>query len=492
MAIDPPRSTGRSAPSGVWTGGPTVDEEFAPPAAVAPLKPGAVRRARFLAQVVSLVCDFGAATAIAYTLVLLEGGAVTRYAGVPVHILAAGLFVAVAWVGGAYVPKLIASGHGVLRGVFVAAIAGLGLCGWLTGANLGPTLGTILFLSLAALLVREGCARLFGTHALAERVIILGVEELSAAMARSLPGVVGPTHHVLGFVDDRTDPRRYPRGTGAVLGRIADASQIARQYQADVVVVGIAGALRPAITEALSQCIEEGMDIVRVADFYTGCFQKVPVEHISDASTLYGLQPERSAAFELAKRAIDVVCGLAGVLSAVLMAPAVLIVNRLWSPGPLFYRQMRVGQHGHCFRLVKFRTMVLNAEEAGVRWSSQNDERVTAVGRFLRKTHLDELPQCWNVLRGDMSMVGPRPERPEFCSRLEKEIPHFPLRHLVKPGITGLATVRNGYANTLRESLWKTEYDLYYVKHRSIWLDLWLMLETLLVCFVGRRPQRVE
>jgi len=482
MAIDPPRSTGRSAPSGVWTGGPTVDEEFAPPAAVAPLKPGAVRRARFLAQVVSLVCDFGAATAIAYTLVLLEGGAVTRYAGVPVHILAAGLFVAVAWVGGAYVPKLIASGHGVLRGVFVAAIAGLGLCGWLTGANLGPTLGTILFLSLAALLVREGCARLFGTHALAERVIILGVEELSAAMARSLPGVVGPTHHVLGFVDDRTDPRRYPRGTGAVLGRIADASQIARQYQADVVVVGIAGALRPAITEALSQCIEEGMDIVRVADFYTGCFQKVPVEHISDASTLYGLQPERSAAFELAKRAIDVVCGLAGVLSAVLMAPAVLIVNRLWSPGPLFYRQERVGQRGKPYWMIKFRSMVPDAErDTGAVWACEGDKRISWIGRALRKSRLDELPQVLNVLRGEMSIIGPRPERPEFVEQLARELPFYRARHALRPGITGWAQVQFDYGNSLQDALVKLEYDLFYIKHASLLLDLRILLRTVSV-----------
>ncbi len=473
-------------------GGHAHDEELAPAAAVAPLRPGAVRRARFLAQAISLCCDFGAAAAIAYALVLLEGSTVPRYGGIPVHLLAAGVFVGFAWLGRAYEARLIASGYGVLRGVLVAAAASLGLCGWLIGAGLGSSIGMILFLSLAALLVREACARLLGAHALADRVIILGIEELSAAMARTLPGVVGPTHHVIGFIDDRTDPRRYPRGTGAVLGRIADASRIAREYQADVVVVGIAGALRPAITEALSQCIEEGMDIVRIADFYTGCFQKVPVGQISDASTLYGLQPERSAAYELTKRGVDVVCGFAGVVITALMAPLVWIANRIASPGPLFYRQMRVGQHGQCFRLVKFRTMVLNAEEAGARWSSQNDERVTPVGRFLRKTHLDELPQCWNVLRGDMSMVGPRPERPEFCSRLEKEIPHFSLRHLVKPGITGLATVRNGYANTLRESLWKTEYDLYYVKHRSIWLDLWLMLETFLVCFVGRRPQRVK
>jgi len=454
---------------------------------------GAIRRARILTGLVALAADTAGSLGGFYLLSTAAVGVpYVSIAGVPPFLTATAAFVAIAAVGHAYDPRWIATGHGTLRGLFIAALAGGTLACLLTGAGIASAALIVFALSLMAVLVREACARVVGPHVLAERVVVVGIGEVSASVAGTLAGVGGPTYSVLGFLDDRTDPRRYPRGVGRLLGRIEDAPGVALKQQADLVVVGIPGALRPGITEALTACAEVGVGVVRVGEFYAGCFQRIPVEHMKESWVTYSLRPSPSLAERAAKRGMDIALALVALLATALVAPAIWLANRFFSPGPLFYWQTRLGENGQEFRIVKFRTMVRDAEARGALWASGNDARVTAVGRFLRKTHLDELPQAWNVFRGEMSMVGPRPERPEFVARLEREIPHYGLRHLVKPGLTGLATVRNGYASSLKESLWKTEYDLYYIKHGSIWLDVWLLLETVLVCAVGRRPQRTS
>jgi lipopolysaccharide/colanic/teichoic acid biosynthesis glycosyltransferase len=179
------------------------------------------------------------------------------------------------------------------------------------------------------------------------------------------------------------------------------------------------------------------------------------------------------------KRLMDLVAGVAGLAVLGLVTPLVALANAIWSPGPLFYRQSRVGMAGRAFELVKFRSMVTEAEEGnGAVWATQNDVRVTPVGRFLRKLRLDELPQVWNVLRGEMSLVGPRPERPEFVERLVRDVPFYQARHAVRPGITGWAQVRYRYGSSVEESLVKLQYDLYYIKHQSAYLELSILAKT--------------
>jgi lipopolysaccharide/colanic/teichoic acid biosynthesis glycosyltransferase len=163
-----------------------------------------------------------------------------------------------------------------------------------------------------------------------------------------------------------------------------------------------------------------------------------------------------------------------------LLCPIVAAANRLWSPGPLFYRQTRVGRGGKLFRVNKFRTMVPDAEkDGGAVWTTENDCRVTRIGRWLRATRLDELPQCWNVLRGEMSIVGPRPERPEFIEDLTQKIPFYRSRLAVKPGITGWAQVKYRYGASVEDALVKLQYDLFYIKHQSISLDVQVLFETI-------------
>jgi lipopolysaccharide/colanic/teichoic acid biosynthesis glycosyltransferase len=181
-----------------------------------------------------------------------------------------------------------------------------------------------------------------------------------------------------------------------------------------------------------------------------------------------------------AKRAADVLGALLGLGLLALLIPPLLIANRLFSPGPLFYRQPRVGQGGRLFTCLKFRSMTPDAEkETGAVWATKADQRVTPVGRILRSTRLDELPQCFNVLAGEMSLIGPRPERPEFVETLAQTLPFYRARHAVRPGITGWAQVRQPYANTQEDARIKLEYDLFYVTHRGFWLDLSITFKTL-------------
>jgi exopolysaccharide biosynthesis polyprenyl glycosylphosphotransferase len=189
----------------------------------------------------------------------------------------------------------------------------------------------------------------------------------------------------------------------------------------------------------------------------------------------------------MARRFISTVVSLAGLLLVLPLLPLMALAVKLTSPGPVLYRQKRVGRYGVLFDCYKFRTMRADAEaEAGPTWAGDDDPRTTLVGRVLRRTRLDEIPQLWNVLRGDMGFVGPRPERPEFVEWLSREIPYYHLRHIIRPGLTGWAQVRYQYGASLEESKEKLRYDLYYIKNISLSLDLLIVLHTVKIVLLGR------
>jgi len=181
----------------------------------------------------------------------------------------------------------------------------------------------------------------------------------------------------------------------------------------------------------------------------------------------------------LVKRAMDVVLAGLGLILLGLATPFIALAVYLDSPGPIFYTQARVGKGGRIFRAYKFRSMVPNAELGQAVWAERADSRVTRVGRILRKTHVDEFPQFVNILRGEMSAVGPRPERPEFVEELTREIPFYRVRHAVKPGMAGWGLVKQGYGASREDALLKLQYDLYYIKHQSLWLDIIILLKTI-------------
>jgi sugar transferase (PEP-CTERM system associated) len=214
---------------------------------------------------------------------------------------------------------------------------------------------------------------------------------------------------------------------------------------------------------------------------------KIEVDELSPSWLIFSEGFRLDPSFLMARRFISVVVSLAGLLLVLPLLPLMALAVKLTSPGPILYRQKRVGRYGVLFDCYKFRTMRADAEaKAGPTWADDDDPRTTLVGRVLRRTRLDEIPQLWNVLRGDMGFVGPRPERPEFVEWLSREIPYYHLRHIIRPGLTGWAQVRYQYGASLEESKEKLRYDLYYIKNISLSLDLLIVLHTIKIVLLGR------
>jgi exopolysaccharide biosynthesis polyprenyl glycosylphosphotransferase len=216
---------------------------------------------------------------------------------------------------------------------------------------------------------------------------------------------------------------------------------------------------------------------------------KLPLEGLNPSTLIFTQGFNVKASQQIVRRIISILVSFIGLAIIAPFFPFIILAVRLSSPGPIFYKQIRVGLRGRNFHVIKFRTMRQDAETKGAVWATKNDPRITSLGRFMRKTRLDEIPQLWNVLRGEMGFVGPRPERPEFVQWLTSEIPYYELRHMIRPGITGWAQVRFQYGASLEETKQKLEYDLYYVKHLSVGLDLLIMFETIKTIILRRGAQ---
>ena len=237
------------------------------------------------------------------------------------------------------------------------------------------------------------------------------------------------------------------------------------------------------LTKGLYQCLPLKINFMDLARAYEILLHKIPIDFVSQTWFLENLSEGEKKIYDKLKRFFDVVLGalIIGVTSPLWLIFAILI--KLEDKGPVFYKQKRVGKDRREFWLWKFRSMKVGAEKGKAVWAEREDPRVTKVGRFLRKTHLDELPQMLNVLKGDISLVGPRPERPEFVKKLEKEIPHYHLRHIIRPGFTGWAQIKFRYGRSLTDAHEKFQYDLYYIKNRSPLIDLGILLKTLQLLF---------
>ncbi|MEG3438739.1 sugar transferase [Pannus brasiliensis CCIBt3594] len=231
-----------------------------------------------------------------------------------------------------------------------------------------------------------------------------------------------------------------------------------------------------------------GVYIYKPAEFYEEFFQKIPPKLIQDDWFAFtsGFALFHNRINVKIKRLFDIVVSSFLCLLISPIAAITALAIKLDSPGPVFYSQIRTGLNGQKFKVHKFRSMRQDAEKSGARWASTTDSRITRVGKFIRLTRVDELPQFWNVLKGEMSLIGPRPERPEFDSELRQEIPYYDIRYLVKPGITGWAQVRYPYGASVEDAYQKVAYDLYYIKHYSLLLDVAIVLKTIRVIFLGK------
>jgi len=321
----------------------------------------------------------------------------------------------------------------------------------------------------------------FALSAFQRRAIVVGAGWAGRTIVKTLADFAPLHYEVIGFVDD--DPAKNQKTIQGVpvLGPTSDLIDLAQRTATTDVVLAINQDLQGEVLASLLTCYELGLQVSTMSDMYERLSDRVPVEHIGDNWFVVLPLENRSqnVAYRLIKRGLDLAISLTGLLIFGLLLPVLAIVIKVDSPGPVFYRQKRVGRAGRDFELLKLRSMVVDAEQDGqARWAEQYDKRVTRVGLFLRRTRLDELPQLLNVLHGEMSLVGPRPERPEFVIDLQQEIPFYRTRLTVKPGLTGWAQVNYDYGRSVTDALEKLRYDLYYIKHQSIQLDLVILLKT--------------
>lgn len=319
-----------------------------------------------------------------------------------------------------------------------------------------------------------------------ERVLIVGTSTAGISLAREICGQPGLGIKVVGFLDEKGENIGRSLVNPGVIGAVRDVEAITAALKVDRAVLALAERRGRTPGSELLRLKFAGVAVEDVHTVYEQVTGRIPVEHLSPSWLILSDGFRKSPFLVASKRVLDALVSLAVL---VLSLPLLLIIAlAIWleSGAPILFRQERVGLGGRTFEILKFRSMVRGAEASGPAWSRPGDARVTRVGRFLRPYRLDELPQLLNVFRGDMSLVGPRPEQPHFCAMLEPQVPFYGLRHVVRPGITGWAQIKYQYGASVEESQRKLEYDLFYIKHLSVLLDLAILLETIKVMFWSR------
>ena len=312
-----------------------------------------------------------------------------------------------------------------------------------------------------------------------ERLLLVGTSEAAVNLARELFERHDLGVDIVGFIDP--DPARIgaPILNPGVIGTIEDIPAIVRARAVERVVVSLSDARGKLPMDKLLEMKLDGVTFDHLPSVYEQYTGKIAVDNLRPSWLIFSEGFRKSRIQRVVKRLTDVVCAAVGLVLALPIMTVTAIAVKMTSRGPIFYHQPRVGLRGHVFTVHKFRSMRDDAEkETGAVWATANDNRVTSIGRFLRRTRLDELPQLWNVLRGDMSLVGPRPERPEFVHSLTRQIPFYGQRHTVRPGLTGWAQVRYTYGASSEDALEKLQYDLFYIKHMSFALDLFVLAKT--------------
>ena len=320
-----------------------------------------------------------------------------------------------------------------------------------------------------------------------ERLLLVGTSKVAVELARELYERVDLGADIVGFIDP--DPARVgaPVINPGVVGTIEDIPMLVRAMSVDRVVVSLADARGTLPMDKLLEMRLDGVAFDHLATVYEEYTGKIAVENLRPSWFIFSAGFRKGRLLQTGKRLLDIAIAGIGLLLALPIMIGVAIAVRLDSAGPILYRQLRVGQHGRLFNLFKFRSMREDAEaKTGAVWATEGDPRITRVGRFLRHARLDEIPQLWNVLRGDMSIVGPRPERPEFVESLAREIPFYGQRHTVKPGLTGWAQVSYTYGGSVDGTMEKLQYDLFYIKNLSLPLDLFVMFCTAKIVLLGR------
>lgn len=336
-------------------------------------------------------------------------------------------------------------------------------------------------LALAIFLLCGTGIRLFAwwaIHRVRRGLLVVGPRSLYDSFAEAQRNGALHEYRLIGYCSARNEPDALERDS-VHLGCVDEqVDHLARQRVTDIV-VGKSATRDPAMMDWMVACLRQGCRVTNEATFYETAAGEVLVDEITPQWFLFADLKVHCDQQATLKRVVDVAIAVIGLIVTAPLWPVIALAIKLCDRGPVFYSQERVGQNGRIFRLFKFRTMRVDAENGRSVWSSPNDPRVTTIGRFLRRTRMDELPQLFNVLIGQMSIVGPRPERPDFVRDLCEKLPYYAERHLVKPGITGWAQISYRYGSSVADARRKLQFDLYYLKRMCFELDMMILFRTL-------------
>jgi sugar transferase (PEP-CTERM system associated) len=374
----------------------------------------------------------------------------------------------------------------LLQAAGAAAIVLAAICLALPSAILDPgvfltALGVFV---LAVLTWRLAFNRLSRDPHLKERVLIVGTGHTARMLARQIGRQQNFAYRLVGFVDEGEDTTGVRQQD--VLGHAPDIWRLVRERHVNRIVVGLSDRRGHLPIEQLLRAKLSGVRVEDATTTYERLTGKILIDDLKPSWIIFSDGFRASRITRFVKRMLDLALAIIGLILAAPIMIVTALAIRFDSPGPVLYSQQRVGENGRVFTLHKFRSMRADAEGKTPIWARDQDDRVTRVGRFIRLTRLDELPQLWNVMRGDMSFVGPRPERPFFVEQLSREIPYYQQRLSVKPGLTGWAQVKYRYGSSVEDAMEKLRYDLYYIKHMSIVFDLTIVLDTVKVILLRK------
>ncbi|MCP4416277.1 MAG: sugar transferase [Chloroflexi bacterium] len=366
-----------------------------------------------------------------------------------------------------------------------ALLFGLYLCIYFVSSQSLPRLFVLLFLLLvmpSIALWRWLYSVVFYAPPFRHRVLIIGANNRGSAIAQALKKEPMTNYQVIGFLDNDTGQINETVSGVPILGSQKDVLNLAQQRNIQEIVIALEKNLERPLFSQLVECQVHGIEVSWMPDLYERVCRRVPIQHVDPTWALSAMQGTLlSSRFQLVvKRLLDIIIVFLVSPIFLLLIPLIALAIVLDSPGPVFYTQTRCGRGGKQFEILKFRTMVTDAEKDGkARWAQKSDPRITRVGQFLRKSRLDELPQIINVLMNEMSLVGPRPERPEFVESLEQQVRFYRTRLTVKPGITGWAQIHYDYGNSAEDALIKLQYDFYYIRYLSVVLDIYILFRTI-------------
>jgi sugar transferase (PEP-CTERM system associated) len=323
-----------------------------------------------------------------------------------------------------------------------------------------------------------------------ERILIVGSGNLAVELAREVLNRPDAGYRIVGFVGTDADLLGKSLINPRVIGLTDDIDEIVKREGIDRIVVAMGERRGQLPTNKLLQLSLAGhVNIEEGASFYERLTSRVSLTMLRPSWLIFTGRGRQAKIAEIAR---NVVHWLVALIGAILSLPIILVTAvliKLESHGPIFYKQERVGKNGRTFMLTKFRSMRVDAEKEGPVWASKGDTRTTRVGRIIRKVRIDEIPQFWNILKGEMSFVGPRPERPHFVAQLAQEIPFYEQRHLIAPGLTGWAQIKYPYGASTEDARQKLQYDLFYIKNQGLMLDAIILFETIKIILVGRGAQ---